>query len=318
MKIMISGIGSVGGYITSYLCRQQAGHQITAVARGKRLEALRARGLLLHSELLGECVSHPALVEKPAEAGVQDVIFVCVKNYSLQEALTELLPCVGEQTIVVPILNGIDHYAVTRGALSKGQVLDTLIYIYASGNADFSTNQVGPKVRLCLAAPEAAAQPALELVCGLFTAPGIHCVAPEDMEAELWMKFITNCGFNVITAYYACDVQEIKEHPERLQEYKALLDEACAVGRAKGVALPADLAQRQFDRVILEGQPHVTSSMAQDVMAGRRIELETFGGVLTRLADELQVPVPVSRRIYEAMRARMENGRLRLPAKREA
>ena len=306
MKIMISGIGSVGGYITSYLCQQEAaGNQITAAARGKRLETLRAGGLVLHSELMGECVSHPDFVAKPAEAGVQDVIFVCVKNYSLQEALRELLPCVAEHTIVVPILNGIDHYAVTRKFLSKGHVLDTLIYIYASGNEDYSTNQVGSKVRLCLAAHTAEDHEALAAAAQLFSQPGICCVLPEDMEAELWQKFITNCGFNVITAYYACNVQGIKDHPERLQEYRALLEEACAVGRAKGVNLPENLAQLQFDRVVLKSNPQVTSSMAQDVMAGRRIELDTFGGVLSRLADEAGVSVPVTKRLYETMKKRL-------------
>ena len=306
MKIMVSGIGSVGGYITSFLCKYEAEkNTITAVARGKRREVLEENGLVLHSDLLGECVSRPVFVEKPEQAGVQDLIFICVKNYSLREVLQALLPCVDAHTIVVPILNGIDHYAVTRACLSVGHVLDSLIYIYASGNADYSTNQSGQMVRLCLAAPVAEEAAALETVRRLFEHAGIACVVPEDMESELWMKFITNCGFNVITAYYACDVQGIKEHPERLQEYKALLEEACAVGRAKGVALPENLAQRQFDRVILKGNPHVTSSMAQDVMAGRRIELDTFGGVLSRLADELKVQVPVTKRIYEAMKTRL-------------
>lgn len=309
MKIMVSGVGSVGGYLTSYLCKYAAaGDSITAVVRGRRREALEQYGLVLHSELLGECVSHPVFVEQPAQAGVQDVIFVCVKNYSLREALTALQPCVDVHTVVVPILNGIDHYAVTRECLPAGHVLDTLIYIFASGNADYSTNQAGKKVRFCLAAWKPEDRPALEKVRGLFAHPGITCVVPEDMEAELWMKFITNCGFNVITAYYGCDIQGIREHPERLAEYRALLDEACAVGRAKGVALPENLAQLQYERVIVKSAPHLTSSMAQDVMAGRRIELDTFGGVLSRLADQLAVPAPVTKRLYEAMKARIQAG----------
>ena len=306
MKIMISGIGSVGGYITSFLCKYAAKENtIAAVARGRRREALEKNGLVLHSELLGECVSHPMLVEKPELAGVQDVIFVCVKNYSLLEALDALQSCIDAHTTVVPILNGIDHYAVTRKCLSRGHVLDTLIYIYASGNADYSTNQAGRAVRLCLAAPDPADREELALVSQLFDHPGITCVLPDDMEKELWMKFITNCGFNVITARYACDIQGIKDHPERLKEYRALLDEACMVGKAKGVALPDNLAQVQYDRVILKSQPQLTSSMAQDIMAGRRIELDTFGGVLSRLADELGVAVPVTKRMYAAMQARI-------------
>src|SRR5574344_1265591 len=159
MKIMVSGVGSVGGYITSLLCRYKSvDDTITAVVRGRRHEALAADGLVLHSEILGECVAHPRLVTVPETAGVQDLIFVCVKNYSLTEALQALLPCVDANTIVVPIMNGIDHYAVTRSALPQGHVLDALIYIFASGNADYSVNQAGNKVRLCLAAYELADQ----------------------------------------------------------------------------------------------------------------------------------------------------------------
>ena len=133
------------------------------------------------------------------------------------------------------------------------------------------------------------------------------CVLPADMQAELWTKFITNCGFNVITAYYACDIQGLKDDPVRLQEYRSLLDEAYAVGRAEGVALPDELTQKIFDRVILRSSPHVTSSMAQDVMAGRRIELETFGGVVCQLAEKRQLAVPVTKRLYEAMKQKAGN-----------
>ena len=308
MKIMVSGVGSVGGYITSLLCRYKSvDDTITAVVRGRRHEALAAGGLVLHSEILGECVAHPQLVTVPETAGVQDLIFVCVKNYSLTEALQALLPCVDAHTIVVPIMNGIDHYAVTCSALPQGHVLDALIYIFASGNADYSVNQAGNKVRLCLAAYETADQEALETVRQLLDHPGMTCVLPADMQAELWTKFITNCGFNVITAYYACDIQGLKDDPVRLQEYRSLLDEAYAVGRAEGVALPEELTQKIFDRVILRSSPHVTSSMAQDVMAGRRIELETFGGVVCQLAEKRQLAVPVTKRLYEAMKQKAGN-----------
>ena len=303
MKVMVSGVGSVGGYITSLLCRYKAEQDtVTAVVRGRRQEALAANGLVLHSEILGECIEHPVLVTDPKVAGIQDVIFVCVKNYSLHEALQALKPCVDEHTIIVPIMNGIDHYEVTRRDLPAGHVVDALIYIFASGNADYSVNQAGNKVRLCLAVYEPGDQAALETVRQLLDHPGMTCVLPADMPAELWSKFITNCGFNVITAYYACDIQGLKDNPVRLQEYRALLDEAYAVGRAEGVDLSENLTQTIYDRVVLRSSPHVTSSMAQDVMAGRRIELETFGGVICRLADKHQVAVPVTKRLYEAMK----------------
>lgn len=93
MKIMITGIGGVGGYIASVLCANY--DDVTLIARRKRKESLQTKGLVVHSDFFGDHTAHPAVTDDPASAGIQDVIFVCVKNYSLEAALTAVLPCKG-------------------------------------------------------------------------------------------------------------------------------------------------------------------------------------------------------------------------------
>ena len=90
MKIMVTGIGGVGGYIASVLCANY--DDVTLVARKKRKESLQTKGLVVHSDFFGHHVAHPAVTDDPSSAGIQDVIFVCVKNYSLEAALTAVLP----------------------------------------------------------------------------------------------------------------------------------------------------------------------------------------------------------------------------------
>ena len=112
MKLMVTGIGGVGGYVASVLCAAYS--DVTLIARGPRKEALLKKGLVLHSDVFGEHTAFPAVTDDPSTAGIQDMIFVCVKNYSLADALTAILPCVGRHTVVVLILNGVDHGADQR------------------------------------------------------------------------------------------------------------------------------------------------------------------------------------------------------------
>jgi 2-dehydropantoate 2-reductase len=297
MKILVSGIGGVGGYVAATLCKYQP--DVTLIARGKRRKALEKNGLVIHSERMGEAVFHPTVLEKPAAAGVQDVVFVCVKNFSLLQALEDLLPCIAEHTLVVPVLNGIDHYEVARDFLPKGLVINALIYITAAYNEDYSITQTGNYARILVDAPN---KEKAQLIASLLNHEGItDCYVPEDMDAEMWTKYITNCAYNTLTARYQCPTRGFLNPPERLQEFRTLLDEACAVAKAKKINIADNLAESIYNRMTHERNLDSTSSMARDVMAHHPIELETFSGYLVRTAHELQVPVPMSERMYKEL-----------------
>lgn len=116
---MITGIGGVGGYIASVLCANY--DDVTLIARRKRKESLQTKGLVVHSDFFGDHTAHPAVTDDPASAGIQDVIFVCVKNYSLEAALTAVLPCIGDDTIVVPVLNGFTYHDTAAALMKRGK-----------------------------------------------------------------------------------------------------------------------------------------------------------------------------------------------------
>lgn len=298
---MVSGIGGVGGYIASVLCAHYE-KDVTLVARRARKEALEQRGLVIYSDFFGNHTFHPAVTDTPANAGIQDVIFVCVKNYSLPAALTALRPCIDAHTIVVLILNGVDHYDVAKKLLPQGILVDSAIYITSAYDASYAIHQAGHFTRVIVGGPDAHA---VQLVYDLLDHPGITCRITADIQAELWNKYILNCAYNVTTAYYECSIGAVMDNPDRRQEFYTLLQEAYAVSKALGVHVAADIVDVLFGKILRQDSKDGSSSLARDMMAHRPSELETFSGYLVHTAQTLGVPVPVSAKCYAALQKRV-------------
>jgi 2-dehydropantoate 2-reductase len=303
MKIMVTGIGAIGGYVASVLTINYPG-QVTVVARRKRKDSIEQKGLVLHSALIGEKVTHPRVTDTPAEEGIQDVIFICVKNYSLASAVAGIAPCVGKDTIVVPMLNGVDHTEVAASLLPAGtRFVDTAIYINSAVNADYSIQQ---QSKFAIVFVGSADKDAEKTVFELFDHEGFRTHIAERMDVELWNKYLMNCAYNVVTAYYEKTIGEILTIPEGKEALRTLLEEAYRVGVACGVPLAKDEPQVLFERVLKQKNKDVYSSLALDFMAKKQNELETFSGYIVRKAKELSVPVPVSEKMYKALKKRSE------------
>lgn len=300
MKLMVSGIGGVGGYLASVLCANYK--EVTLIARKARKEALLKNGLVLHSKYFGEHVSHPAVTDNPASAGIQDIIFVCVKNYSLEEALLSLLPCIDDHTIVALIMNGVDHLAVAQKIITHGHLVDAAIYINSAYNPDYSIQQNSDFARLFIGSDD---KDAARKVFTVLDHEGFERHLAEDIKVQIWNKFITNCAFNVITAYYEKMLDEIFALPDGKQEFHTLLTESHAVAKALGINVATDLAEKIYDDRVNRKSLHSTSSLARDVIARRQSELETFSGYLVRAAHELQLSVPLSEKMYKAIKERL-------------
>lgn len=125
-KIAVIGIGGVGGYIAGLLAK--AYPHVTMVARGARAESIRKKGLVLHSDYKGEIVAKPERVVPIQDMGQQDYIFICVKNYSLAEVCESIRDMVTDDTVIIPVMNGVDPGENIRRLVGKGTVVDSLIY----------------------------------------------------------------------------------------------------------------------------------------------------------------------------------------------
>lgn len=301
-RIAVVGIGGVGGYLAGML--GQVCPHLTLAARGARKESLEKEGLILHSEYKGELRAVPEQVVETGELPEQDIIFICVKNYSLEEVCRELGQAVSDRTILIPVMNGVNPGERVRDLLGKGTVVDALIYIVSFANEDFSITQQGDFARLCIGIKNADAlqQKKVEEAAALLTAAGIDFEVAEDIEVEIWRKYILNCAYNVVTAYYDNDIGQLRKEERKAKEYEALVREAEQVARAKGVAIKKEHTDAIIDRFYHGYADNATSSLQRDIRAGRRSEADVFSGYIVREAEKYGIPVPVSSRMYEKLK----------------
>lgn len=297
-KIAVVGLGGVGGYLGALLAEHYP--HVTFVARGQRGESIKEHGLILHSEYRGERVCHPEkVVSSGEELEVQDYIFVCVKTYSLEEALKSIEGAVDEHTVVIPVMNGADTGERARAILSKGQIVDSLIYIITFANPDFSITQQGMYtiVWLGIADADEKQKEILKEADMLFNQAEIESRIAEDIKRQIWKKYIMNCAYNVETAAYDNTIGQLRDDTVKAKEYEALIHEAYDVAVAKGVAMresDLDWLIRRFYEELSDGD---TSSLQRDVEAHRQSEVDTFCGYLIREAKKSGVAVPVMERM---------------------
>ena len=303
VKIAVIGLGGVGGYIGAALADTY--ENVSFAARGLRKESLEEKGLILHSDCLGERTAYPMrVVESVRELPVQDFIFVCVKNYSLEEVCDDIRDAAGGDTVIIPVMNGADPGTKARRHIGRGTVLDALIYIVSYADEAYEVIQKGEyaHIHIGLGNPDGQEQAVLNEAAELMRNAGLDCRIDEDIQKAIWKKYSLNCAFNVMTAYYSTDTEGIRNHPERLADFKAILYEAREVAGAKGIDLPETFLDRQLDHFINVQEPDATSSLRRDMDAGRRCELETFSGYLVSEAGRLGIAVPVSKRYYEGLK----------------
>lgn len=307
-KIAVLGIGGVGGYLAGMLASTYS--DVSFVARGPRKAALVAHGLQLHSEYSGEITARPArVVETAAELAPLDYLFICVKNYSLEQACKTLGASVDDHTVIIPVMNGVDPAERVRTFVGRGTVVESLIYTVGFSNPDFSVTQQGDFTTVKLGIPHAtpAQQAAVERTRDMMVHAGIDTQICADIQAEIWRKYMLNCAYNVLTAAYNRTIGQLRDDPVTRQEYRDLLLETLAVAQAKGVALTREIALAEYDRFLHKLEDDATSSLQRDLHPAddappRESERDTFSGYLVREAHRLGISVPLSERYDQMLR----------------
>ena len=306
-KIAVIGIGGVGGYVAGMLAK--AYPHVTMVARGARGESIRENGLVLHSDYKGEIVAKPERVVPVREMGQQDYIFICVKNYSLEDVCENIRDMVTDDTVIIPVMNGVDPGEKIRSLIGRGAVVDSLIYTVAFANADFSISQQDTFTWLCIGIKNAdqGQQEKVAQVAEILKGADIDYKDDGDIEVEIWRKYILNCAFNVMTAFYDNTIGELRRDPVKAQQYETLVWEAASVGRAKGVALTDEHIQEVIHKFRHVHADNATSSLHRDFqICKKQTELETFSGYIVQEAKRLGVSIPLSEEMYQGLKAKAE------------
>ncbi len=304
-KICVVGLGGVGGFLGGALARVYP--HVMFYARGTRKEVLFQKGISVESEYMGNFTVKPEIVsDKAEEFGVMDYIIISVKNYSLEQVCSQIAPMVGERTVIIPIMNGTNPGERARKYLGKGIVLDALIYIVSGSNEDFTIIQKGDyaSVHIGLKAPDKEEQKAIEEMYEIIQGAGVECVVDEDIQAVIWKKYILNCAYNVLTAYYRATTGELRKDPKKVEEFKDLLAEACLVGRTKGVSIPDNMEEEQLKHLLYIQTEDATSSLRRDMDSGKPNELDTFSGYLLEEGKKYGLSLPVTERFYTELKKR--------------
>lgn len=297
-QIAIAGIGGVGGYLAALLAK--AYPDITFVTRGHHLQSLKENGLTLHSECSGEMTSFAKTVTTAVDLEPQDYIFICVKNYSLEQVCQELKHAVTDQTIIIPVMNGIDPGDKIRQYINRGTVVDSLIYIVTYKNADYSITQTGDFARLYIGIQNAdpLQTEAVNKVSEILSTAHIDHKISEDISQAIWKKYILNCGFNVLTAAYNNTIGELRKDERKCKDYEFLTLEAWKLAERKGIQIPETYVQGIIHKFYHQYAEDATSSLQRDICNGKPSELETFSGYIVNEAHRLGLSLPVSEKYY--------------------
>lgn len=291
MKIAIMGTGGVGGLFGARLA--QAGIDVTFIARGAHLEAIKANGLQVVSADRGNILIKDAqAVSDPKKVGVVDYIFLTVKLWDTDSAVQLIEPMVGEHTTVISFQNGISRDDVLKAKLGAKHVLGGISYVGATIQAPGVIEQRGKVQKLVFGEYGGAKTErvlALQKAC---ESAAIEVAVPDDIEKALWEKFIVLVAMSSITASCRSPIGPVRENPDTRALLEAVMNEVAAVAKARGVAISDDIVRQQMAYLDNLGKD-VTASMEHDLRHGNKLELPWLAGTVVNVGRELNVPTPV-------------------------
>jgi len=299
MKIAIMGSGGVGGYYGGLLAA--AGQDVTFIARGTHLQAIRDQGLHIKSVHGDFAVSPAKATDQPAEIGPVELIIVATKTYHTEEAAQALKPMVGPNTAVVSLQNGIDAAERIGSAVGMEHVLGGATWLSAAIEAPGQIGQYSQFRRIVVGELDGSiTQRAQAIASVLATTPAVVELVP-NIRQVLWTKFVFIAAISALGGLTRVAVGEYCQVPEAREVLAEAIAEVVAVAQAGGVPLDADILGKTL-AFIDAGAPDLRPSMQRDLEAGRMSELESMIGAVVRLGKERRVPTPVMRLAYALLK----------------
>ena len=299
MRILVYGAGAVGGFFGGLLAH--AGEDVRFVARGAQREVLQTSGLTIESRLRGTIViPSVAVSDSAATGGSVDLILVCVKTQQMTGILDDLAAAVGEQTVIVPLQNGVEADEQLATRFPHATVLPAVVYVGATLDAPGTVSHVAAGT-IGIGANRERDTAVLPAVRDLLARTGQPIHISNDIQRERWHKLMWNAAFNSVSAITGRLPAELVSQPDTRALVLAIMNEVLDVGRACGV----DLRQEDIDRHIAwtESATGLRTSTMVDRERGRAMESDGLVGVIVRKGQFTGVPTPCSAVVYALLNA---------------
>ena len=298
MKVCVVGAGGTGGLLAAVLRR--AGVDVSLLVTERHLTAIRRNGLALIAPSGRFSVEIQAELD-PRAIGSCDVVIVTTKMWAVEALASTLQPLLGENTVVIPVQNGIDAPEMLAKTLGWQHV----VYGSASMNAAMEEpgviRQRNPQHGITVAEAQGHESARLLKVKETFGAAGITVEVATDGPALLWDKFIGLVSNSSLCALLRSPMGVVQKDDDCWSLYTAVFNEAVAVGRAAGISIPEQKAEARLARA-RTSPPMVMPSMAVDLMAGNRLELPWLGGRVRELGRKHAIPTPANDFIWVALK----------------
>lgn len=297
-NLCIFGVGGTGGYFGGKIAlAAPAELNLFFIARGEHLRRIREDGLVLKSEN-GRQICRPTLAtDKISDLPVCDMIFLAVKSYDLISAIESIRPIVAENSIILPLLNGVDIYERIRERLDTGSVYPACVFVGTHIEAPGIIARQGGDGIIKFGPDPNRRNDNHNTLIDLFKRCAIRFEYHHDPEPVIWAKYIFIAPFALISAAYQKSLGEIMNDNVLCAEVRGIMEEIADIAAARNVKLDRGIVDLSLARAAAF-PPDTKTSFQRDVETpGKKNELDLFGGTILRYGRELKIPLPVTARI---------------------
>lgn len=298
MKIVMMGSGGVGGLIGARLAH--VGCDVSFVARGAHLAAMRQHGLKLESVVGTVHLPTVRVTDDPATLGPADLVIFSVKLWDTEAAARQILPLIGPDTGVLSLQNGVKKDDILRPIVGEKSLMGGVAYMGTAISRPGVIQHTGTMQRVVFGEYDGRRSKRAEALLEYCRKAGIDASISDDIRRTIWEKFAFLVGMAAVTATIRLPIGPIREHPLTRRFYQDAIAEAAAVGRALGVRLPENFAEERM--AFVDTLPAtMTASLHHDLERGNPLEVEWLSGSVVELGASVGVPTPVHRAVRDIL-----------------
>lgn len=311
MHIAIYGVGAIGGFYGSLLAdyinspiHKKQHHKISFVARGENLKAIQENGLTLikdkgsdEEEILNQEVD---IYENFQDLKNVDAVLLCVKCKDTISAAEDIKNNLNENSYVVSIQNGIDNEEKLSVVLGSNRVIACLTNIAAQNEEAGVYSQTG-NYNILLGELDNSNSPRINELCDLFKSAEINAQITQTIQKDLWSKLVWNAAFNPISALHKATIGELYDKQEYMDIIRGIMNEVVKVSELEGIKLAPELTDNHIKRTSAPEWRSFKTSMLQDTLAGKNIELEELLGIVIKKAQTHGINTPNALLIYNSL-----------------
>ena len=299
MRVAVMAAGAVGGYFGGRMAAD--GHDVVFIARGAHGDAVRRDGLKIESALGDLHLKNVNVTDDPKQVGPVDVVLFAVKLWDTETAGEQTRALVGPNTRVITLQNGVDSVERLAPILGDEATIAGTTYVVTNIARPGVIRHTGTVAKIHCGRLDGRPDAVLEGYVEQMKAAGIDITATGDMLLEIWKKFVLLSGTSGITASTRQPLGVIRDDADMRTFFFRLMHETMAVGRAAGVEFPPDFPA-ELERSVAGFPPMMKASMANDLHAGNRLELDWLAGKVVALGRKYGIPTPTQEAVYAILK----------------